>query len=475
MNFSQATMVENNSALTTTENGMVTNVTTSSKNLDLFSSIGAARAKSDGELSHMFLAAYTEDPKLFVRIMLWARDIRGGAGERKVFRSFLNFIEVREPEMTEKIIKLVPVIGRWDDLLVFKTKRAIDIATEFIRDALLVEKNGLAGKWLPRKGEVAVALRQRLGFSPKFYRKTLVGLTNVVETQMCSNKWDEINYSHVPSVASKNYRKSFLKHSPEKYGEYATALKSGDPTVKVNASAIFPHDVLTDLYNFPYKGTPDQDVGIAQWNSLPDYMGDQNVLPMSDVSDSMNVPASNGTATCMDVSVALGLYISERNKGPFKDLILTFSSNPQLLKVEGNIIDRAFQLKESEWETSTNFEAAIEKILEVGVKNHVAPEDMPQYLLVLSDMQFDEASGNIGVTALDMVSAKYKKAGYVVPKIVFWNLRDSNGVAAKSDSPNVALVSGFSPAILKSILSNPESYTPFNVMLDAVMNDRYAI
>ena len=214
-------------------------------------------------------------------------------------------------------------------------------------------------------------------------------------------------------------------------------------------------------------------VAVAQWNALPNYMGDQRVLPMVDVSGSMGVSVSGATATAMDVAISLGMYISDKNSGVFKDVILTFSANPELMKLKGNVIEKYSQLKQADWDMNTDIARAFDKVLSVAVGNKVAHEDMPEYIMILSDMQFDQCANYSG---MEMIEAKYQQAGYNVPKIVFWNLRGYDNVPVRSDSHGTAMISGFSPAILEAVLSNElDEFTPEGVMFKAIMNPRYDI
>lgn len=458
-----------------TENGMKARKSTTSSLVDLFFKIGASRGQ---DIIPAFVAALVEDEDVAVRIALWARDIRGGSGERKLFRDVLNYLEVHRPELALRVVKKVPEVGRWDDLLVFNTPALTNAAFEMIKEAL-DSKNGLCAKWLPRKNDIAVKLREYLGMTPKQYRKTLVNLTKVVETPMCSNDWDNINFSQVPSVASARYKKAFNRHTP-KYKEYVDSLVKGDnPEVKVNAGAVYPYDILKGLNNYYYDSisydTTELNHMIKQWEALPNYVGDAKILPMVDVSGSMTCPAGGkGSVSCLDVAVSLGLYISEKNTGNFKDLFLTFSAAPELLHLKGNIVDRSKQMIKSTWNMNTDLHNAMNKILSVAKKGNVPQEDMPEMLLILSDMQFDQCA-TFDHSAMEMIGSKFEEAGYKVPNIVFWNINARDNVPVKYNETGVALVSGFSPAIMKAVLSSDtEQFTPYHIMLKSVMNERYS-
>jgi hypothetical protein len=310
-------------------------------------------------------------------------------------------------------------------------------------------------------------LRAAWGMSPKQYRKTIVNATNVVEQKMCAKQWNEIEFSHVPSVAASRYNAAFLRNAPDAYKVYKDALVKGE--AKINASAIFPHDVVRGK-----DEATDKDVIDAQWNALPDFLNGKNsdILVMSDVSGSMSDKVS-GSVTAMHVSIALGLYISERQPGAFKDLVLTFSSSPQFHKVTGKgIVDRINNLSSASWGMSTDINAAFKLILNTAVKNKVPAAEMPKMLLILSDMEFDYCGENTNTQAAQKLFAD---AGYEMPKLVFWNLSSrSQNVPVRHNAQGVALVSGFSPAILKSLLA-AESFTPERIMLDTVLQARYDV
>jgi hypothetical protein len=454
-----------------TTNGMKAQKGTGKATVDLFYKIGASRGKN---IVGDFTAAYVENQDVALRIAQWARDVRGGAGERQLFRDILVHLEKRDPDTALALLKKVPEVGRWDDIFVFTTPALKSAAYTMLGDALRAS-NGLAAKWTPRKGKIAAEIRAFFGMSPKQYRKSLVALTRVVETQMCAGDWDNINFSHVPSVAARNYKKAFGRNTP-KFAEYVAALVKGTPGVKVNANAIFPHDVLKGVIN-TYGSTLNKtelDHVTAQWDALPNYVGDASILPIVDVSGSMSCPAGKtGSVTCLDVSVSLGLYLADKNKGVFKDTFLTFSTKSELLTLKGNIVDKVNQMVRSKWDMSTNLHSAFEKILSVAVKAKAPQSDMPAMVLILSDMQFDQCVRNDD-SAMRMIERKYAEAGYEMPKVVFWNLNAGDNVPVKSDKSGAALVSGFSPAIMASLLgADVEQFTPEGIMLKTVMVPRY--
>jgi len=333
-----------------------------------------------------------------------------------------------------------------------------------------------AAKWMPRKGKVASKLRNYLGFSPKQYRKTLV---NLIETAMCSGNWDAIEYGKIPSVAASRYQKAFWKNDESRYSEYVESLKKGE--AKINAGAVYPYDII--------KGMKYGDVSVSteQWKALPNYFEDADgelILPMVDTSGSMETPAGgNKTVTCMDVALSLGIYISERNLGPFENAFLTFSGSPELQYLTGDLQSRLTQLRRAYWEMNTNLEAAFDLILQQGIKNNLKDSDMPTKILILSDMEFDSATGTGGwgnsnktpwnPSAHEMIEEKFSKAGYNMPQIVFWNIQSRNGgIPVSFDTKGTALVSGFSPSIMKSLLGGTIE-SPIQIMDKTILDERY--
>jgi hypothetical protein len=472
--FKQAVKKDSLSGKTLTENGMVTRVSSGEHLVDLFYKWGASRNLTEQERLNNFTKAYDEDKVLAVKMLLWGRDVRGGAGERKYFREVYKFLAINNPSLAKDLIPFVVELGRWDDLFVLMNTPVQQDMLSFYSSAILKEKNGLAAKWAPREKssqrQVANALRDTMNLSPKEYRKTISQLTKVVESQMCSGDWDNINFSHVPSCASRLYTKAFSRHT-SKYAQYLSDLANKKDGVKINASSIFPHDVIR---GWEYLEDTDSKIRMnEQWDALPNWIpDDNNILAMVDVSGSMNAPVSGTKTTCMDVALSLGLYISDKTKGAFNNVVLTFSSEPQIVNLPNfSITEKLRFLSNQDWGMSTNIEKAFKKILQVAVDNKLPSEEMPKMLLILSDMQFDRASAFNG-SAYKNFKNQYKAAGYELPSIVFWNLNSKSGVPVKSDKSGVALVSGFSPSILSSILSSNDM-TPYGIMIDTLNNPRY--
>jgi len=471
------TAISTNDALT--ENGQVTNSTSSSACVDLFFTLGAVRnimKSEDGRkrVITKFDRAYNEDPLIAMKLLFWARNIRGGAGERNVFREISKHMAKMDNKSILKNIEHIPFFGRWDDLMSFIDTPYEDIALNFYVKAIK-NKDGLACKWAPRLGGkndprkklFANKLRNKLDLNPKEYRKLIVSLTNVVETTMCNKKWDDVDYEKVPSLAITRYNKAFMKHDYERFNSFGKDVTEGE--AKINVAAVYPYNIIHSLTQ-----TNDTAVINAQWANQIDYLEDseERLFTMIDTSGSMGVSVS-GTVTAMDVAISLGLYISERSKGPFKDSFLTFSRTPSIQTVSGNLQQRYSQMRSAAWGMNTNLELAFEHILNRAVAHKVNKDEMPTVLLIISDMEFDSCTKDPSQSAMENLRSQYNANGYEIPKVVFWNVDNRHGNAPVTfKESGTALVSGLSPSILKGVLKGNIT-NPFEVMKDTISDEVY--
>lgn len=470
------TLYEAMNKTATTDNGCLAHHSSLSANLDFFYLAGASRGK---DVKKEFTAALVENPEIALRNLQWLRDIRGGAGERQLFRDLFPYLG--DVGNCLQILLKIPEIGRLDDLLAIAESLS---GTGALEDAVatsaldifanqLKANNGLAFKWTPIKGETAKKLRKIMGFKKEAdWRKFVVAGRNTVEQKMCAKEWNDINFSTVPSVASARYQKAFGRNATEKYTAYLQALVKGEKGVKINASAVYPYDV----YKSCFQGNPE--VAEQQWKALPNYLegSTERVLPLIDVSGSMSCAAGgNSSLSCMDVAISLGWYIASKTEGVFKNVFLSFESAPRMFKLdENNTLLNAFQnIKASPWGGSTNIQLAFATMLQAAVQNKIPADQMPTTLIIFSDMQFD--CGNIegrSVTAFDNIKQQYAQSGYELPKLVFWNLNAINkSIPVTKHETGTMLVSGFSPSLMKGVLSG--AATPEQMMLDTIMIPRY--
>jgi len=430
----------------TTTNGAITNETSTNQCLDLFQRIGNMRYHDRLRILEDFETAYQENKELATQVLFWARAARIGSGERKTFHTILSEIGKTSPDFISDNAKTIAELGYWKDLVPYlHIPSVVAVFAQAIRD-----KDRLACKWAPRKCAV---LRDELKMTNKEYRKWLKKHSETIEQTMSMRKWGEVVYSSVPGAAMRKYSGAFGRNDFDRFDDW-----KNDKTSKASVSATYPHEVLK---------CDDDSLADKLWSNLPDLLSEskENILPMIDVSGSM-------MGQPLAVAISLGMYLSERTKGEFKDLFLTFSSNPELVKLKGDsVMERLKNISQADWGMSTDFTKAYQHILDVATKHNVVPESMPTMLLVLSDMQFDESQGGgwgtEPMTHFGHMKEEYEKAGYKLPKIVFWNLDAHMGTPAKCSDDSVAMVSGFSPSIMKAIL-NAQEFTPMDVMMEAL-------
>ncbi|GBG14335.1 uncharacterized protein NMK_1934 [Novimethylophilus kurashikiensis] len=432
--------------------------------------IGAAR-RHPAQLIQLFERALREDQALALRILLWSRDARGGAGERDTFRNVLHWLERKRPELARKLIAswIIPEVGRWDDVLGVATPelRAL-VASQValvLAGSMEASPDRLAAKWMPRSGPVAAWLCKALGISEAQWRKGLAKISDTVEQQMSAGKWSGIRYTAVPSVAATRYQKAFARHD-KRYATYIEDVTAGKATM--HAGVVFPHDVV--------KASAVHDAAAtAQWTQLPRPAIAGKALVLSDVSSSM-IRRIGGNTLAIEVSIALGLLLSEALPEPFKNKVLMFSAQPEFHTVKGNTLhERVTNLTSGMWSMSTNIQAAFDKILSMA-REAGAGFEMPEALIILSDMEFDEADAK-GWTNFEVARRKFERAGFKMPLMVFWNLAGRAGNApVRANTPGVVLLSGYSPRILDAVLAgNYEQLTPTILMRQAVYIARYDI
>jgi len=416
-------------------------------------------APNDVDTVRDFKEMYKEHPIYALRMALWLRDARGGGGRRKGFREILNFLNSQKFQKEEKFVRAIPEVGRYDDLIQLENQELKEYAFQLLEDHLNdPSKSGLAAKWLPRDTS------NRLNLTPKQYRKMLVELTDVVETLMCANRWDEIEYEKLPSQAAARYQKAFMRHSPRRYQEYLNRVEEGE--FKINADVLLPHEV--------FKSLNDGDARAAnlQWKALPDY-GDQKILPIIDVSASMTWATGAGRLQLLDIAIMLGIYFSEKNTSDLKDCFIAFSSEPTIskLKEDTDITRRHRQVARSTWTGSTNLDKVFRKLLDFAKNHDLSNDDLPDYLVVISDMEFNGPAFRWDRELYERIATAYNNAGYEMPGLIWWNL-NSTRMPSQPNIDNTYCVGGSSPEIIKSVLKG-NVRTTRDVIMEIVEGDRY--
>lgn len=454
--------LKNENNWTVTTNGALALKSTTNSLVDLFGSIGSLRSRSEYEIEKMFINAFNESKVLATKMSFYARNIKGGLGERRTARVIWKYIANNYPDIMRKNIKNIPLFGRYDDLYVFIGTPIEKDMWSFIKAALeediknMNEGNpvSLLAKWLKsvntsskeskRLGRLTA---KHLGMSPDTYRRILSKLRryiDVTERKMSANEWNKINYSNVPSVAMNIYRNAFQRNDNERFDAFIYKVNKGEE--KINSDTLYPYNIVEKYFHS--RLDKKDDVLEAQWKALPNYInGENNIVVMADVSGSMY---GRPIAT----SIGLAIYFAERNSGDFHNIFMTFSGNPELVELKGNTLkDKIKNAANEKWGANTNIEFAFNLVLDVAIKNNVPCEDMPKAIVIISDMEFDECSYTEDWSFYDAMKNKFESKGYKIPNIIFWNVSSRQNIFhASSDCVGVQLASGQSASVFKSII-----------------------
>ena len=496
-----------------TENGALTHFTTMDGLLDLFAMGAAYRTRSDEDVIVLFKKAFDEDPVYALKCLFYIRDVRGGQGERRFFRVATKYLASYDTDAMRRNLIHVPEFGRWDDLFVF-------IGTPLETDALNIVKHQLAldvqcktpsllGKWMPSENtssqktrKTAAKVRKFIGMTPKQYRKTLSVLRariNVLERLMSEGRWDEIEFDKIPSKAGLKYKNAFARHDIERmkrnpevksYTDFAK-----DTTTKVNAKDLYPYEVVakaTEVMGCSYsywgsrsaKGMDSTDRLMVNkyWENLADYFNGKTFNGLAVVDTSGSMRGSEASAP-INVAISLGMYCAERAKGPFAGHYVSFSSRPQLIEVEGaDFCDKVARIWRTNLCENTNIEATFDMLLNTAIANSCSQDDLPQNIIVISDMEFDQGTGHYGYgrfgnqgwnpkTLMEQIRAKWASHGYRMPKIIYWNVQArQNNIPEDIGVRDISYVSGMSPSIFETILSGK---TGVDLMLEKLDSPRY--
>ena len=486
-----------------TENGAVGYRTTGKYLLDINFAVASLRSATEQEIIESFKKAFFEDKVLAVKWLFFARDVRGGLGERRLFRTAMKFIAEYEPETAAKVIPLVAEYGRFDDMWEFLDNETLrPVVLNYIDSQLkndIDDKNNqkpisLLAKWLPsvnsssdRTKVYANIIRKHLGMTERDYRKLLAELRmylDVVERKMSAKQWGDIKYEAVPSCANLIYNNAFMRNDGERRQEYLSKLEKGE--TKIHASVLYPHDIVHRYKQYNYGmgrySLKQYDQALeALWKALPDMVqGNGDTIVVADGSGSMGIRVGNTDVTALDVANALAIYFAERSSGGFKNKYITFSSRPQLVNLDtGKTLRDKISIAIAHNEiTNTNVEAVFDLVLSTAIQNKMTQNDIPANVLIISDMEFDTAvcsycsSCGIDANLFNVIEQKYAQAGYKLPRLVFWNVNSRTGtVPVRQNKLGVALVSGFSVNICNMVMSG--EIDPYKCLLDTINSERY--
>jgi len=508
--------LKDNTNFTRTENGALTHKTTKSDLLDMFAMGGAYRKRSDEDVILLFKKAYEENPVYALKCLFYLRDIRGGQGERRFFRVCIKWLANNDIDAMRRNLQYVPMFGRYDDLYEF-------VGTKLEKDAFQMMKRQLAldmecktpsllAKWLKSENtssqvsrDLGNKTRMAFGMTHKQYRKTLSILReriNVLERLMSAGKWDEIEFDKIPSRAGMIYKNAFARHDLERMRQDPTVQSyadfAKDETKAVNAKALYPYECVHEAvkmlnrswnYGSGYKTTmPAMDntnrlMVNKYWDNLADYFNGASFNGLAVVDTSGSMCGAQASAP-INVAISLGLYCAEKANGPFKGHYISFSSRPQLIATEGvDFVDKVARIWETNLCENTNIEATFDLILNTALAGHMTQADLPENIIILSDMEFDAARGrhswygyknNDDIeqnTLMENISNKWEANGYHCPNLIFWNVDARHNNIPMKVQNGITFVSGFSPTLFEQIMSGK---TAIDLMYEVLNQDRYS-
>lgn len=469
---------------TETLNGATTYISSGKYCLDLFALIGASRNLDEKEIVKRFHRAFCEDKNLAMKILFYARDIRGGLGERKVFRTIIRNLPRTSRSALVKNIQYIPEYGRYDDLLeIMDTSCKKEVVT-FIKEQLQkdlanieTDEVSLLAKWLPsinatniQTVKLGKRLAQCLNMSEKEYRQTLSKLRakiKIIENNLRKKDYS-FDYSKQPSKAMFKYKKAFIRNDKERYEEFLNKVQSG--AVKMNTGTLYPYDIVRSIIHGGELSDEEKKSLNVTWNALPNYTKDENALVVVDGSGSMYW---GGNPQPAEVAQSLAVYFAERNTGLFKNHFITFSENPRLVEIKGDDIYNKIRFCIGFNEcANTNIQKVFELILKTATKNKLSQKDMPETIYIISDMEFDSCTVDADLTNFEYIKKKFNDKGYKLPKLVFWNVNSwQQQVPVKENEQGVVLVSGCTPKIFEMVMDGETS--PYKFMLDTINTERY--
>lgn len=510
------TYLKQESNLTLTENGALTYRSSQNKCLNFFNGIGASRNSTEDEIIKTFAEAYLENSDMAMKILFFGRDIRGGLGERRVFRLCLQYLARRNPKSVLKNLESVIEFGRYDDVLCLLDTPCEKRVLQLIKEQLEQDKKGiqvsLLAKWLPsintsslqskRQGK---KIAEALGMTECTYRKTLSNLRrkiNILENHLREKEYS-FSYEKQPSKALFKYKSAFIRNDNDRYMDFLSKVSSGKAVLKTGS--LYPYDIIRQIikedfslqyhiirqiinegfplqYDYmndfmqPEEEVITEDMRMAldvSWRNLTDYSTTRNSIAVIDGSGSM-YQSGAGTVRPIDVAVSLGIYFAEHNTGKFANHFITFSETPTLVEIKGdNIVEKAKYAAQFNEVANTDIEKMFDLLLETAVKNQVPQEELPNFLYIISDMEFDCCAKNSSVTNYENAKNKFQEAGYQLPNVVFWNVNcRMKQVPVRMHDSGTALVSGCTPKIFEMVQEG--NLNPMDFMLSIIEGERYS-
>ncbi len=475
-------VLKKESNITYTENGAVTNRTSGNNCLDFFAAVGALRHAGDNEICIRFLRAFAEDRDLAMKTLFFARDVRGGLGERRVFRTLIRWLAENERASLVRNLPYIAEYGRWDDVLVLLGTPCSSDAMKLLKkqfDADMAAADNrevsLLGKWLPSVNAsnektvyTAKKIARYFGLTDREYRLALTklrGRIRIIENNLRERDYS-FDYSKQPSKAMFKYRQAFYRNDCDRYSAFLKSVRSG--VVNLHTGTLLPYELVERAYS---RSDAERESLDVTWNSLEDFTTGENALVVADGSGSMYFCENPRPAA---VAQSLAIYFAERNKGIFHNHFITFSHTPRLVEIKGkDFVDRVRCCASYNEVANTDIEAVFDLVLSAAVKNNIPQSELPSKLYIISDMEFDFCADNASLTNFDNAKRRFEAAGYALPQLVFWNVCSRNRQQPVTvNDRGVALVSGCSPRIFSMAMEG--ELDPYGYMLSVLGSERYA-
>ncbi len=439
-------------------------------NLDVFSML--SRYMDEDTILSKFDIALDEDKDLALANLLYILDIRNGKGERRLFKIIYKNLCLYHPEEALRVLPFISELGRYDYLLEGLETPIEKETVEYIKNQLEIDKESdtpsLLAKWLPSHRShgvnnlVAKKLIKALGMKEEEYRKLLKELRNklnLVEKNLTNKDYKNIDFSQVPAKAMLKYRKAFEEKMTKEFDKYKKSVASGDE--KIHTAGLFAYEIIKKIYMGEKDNTELYDLMWANQKDIFDGAS-KNLLVVADTSGSMTTYGAIPYCT----SVGLAIYIAERNQGYFKNHFITFSDEPTIQEIKGKTITEKVKNMREINVYNTDIDKVFDLILKTSVENKLSQEELPETIMIISDMEFDRGVHSQTGTNFQGWKKAFEEKGYKLPSIIFWNVAgNSKGIPVTIFDQDVAMISGFSTNILENLF-NLEEYSPRDIMME---------
>lgn len=490
-----------------TENGGLGHRTTGHELLDLHFQVSSLRRQNVRYIEDNFVKAYYENRRYAVKWLFYLRDIAQGLGERRSFRICMGYLAQSHPKIAREVMELIPQYGRYDDLMLYLDTPLQEEMGAFVAGQLKADREAmkegrpasLLAKWLPSINTssastraMAVRISGMLGMDRREYRRTLSALRaylNVTEVKMSARQWEQVDYGKVPARANLRYDAAFARHDRGRREDYLRRVYLEDG--KLNIGGIMPYEIVHKIYYGSNSWCWDASLkenllAELMWQKLlregfENEWGLEDCIVVADGSGSMYSPVdSSGLVSAIEVCHSLAIYFAAQLKGIFHDMAISFSETPRLIDLSrGESLKEKLEIMRAYDEVAnTNIQAVFRLLLDMAVSGQVPAEQIPGQVLIISDMEFDAATvGRYGRaldrTVFDCIAGEYARAGYVMPRLIFWNVCGrSNAIPMVTGEQGVCLLSGFSQNAIREA-AHREIQDPYESLCRTLDGPRY--